>query len=121
MTPQFTEIIVPGVNFSLPEPQKRAFFSDFDSEFWKNGAFQRKVCSLEVAVNLKDLHLIFTALLVLGGALQVTRQQLFEWLQKVCTKIFGQNPAGSWNIHTFLVPTKVFRSQAFICAEKMNF
>jgi hypothetical protein len=35
--------------------------------------------------------------------------------------IIGQNPAGSWNIQISSVPTKSFRSIAFICAEKMNF
>jgi hypothetical protein len=27
--------------------------------------------------------------------------------------IFGQNPAGSWNIHIFLVLTQIFRAIAF--------
>ena len=72
MTPQFAGIIVPGVDFSLPEPQKHAIFTDFDSDLRKNGAFRRKVCSLEVAIKLKDLQFTFTTLLELVGALQVT-------------------------------------------------
>ena len=35
-------------------------------------------------------------------------------------KCWSQNPAGSWNIHIFSVPTQIFTSIAFICAEKMN-
>ena len=62
MTPQFAGIIVPGVDFSLPEPQKHAIFTDFGSDLRKNGAFRRKVCSLEVAIKLKDLQFTFTAL-----------------------------------------------------------
>jgi hypothetical protein len=46
MTPQFAGIIVSGVDFSLPEPQKHAIFTDFDSDLRENRAFQRKVCSL---------------------------------------------------------------------------
>ena len=72
MTPQFAGIIVPGVDFSLLEPQKHAIFTDFGSDLRKNGAFRRKVCSLEVRLNCQDLHFTFTALLELVGALQVT-------------------------------------------------
>ena len=62
-------IYLTGVNFGQPEPQKNAFFSDFGSELRKIRAFSRKVCSLEVAVKLKDLQFTFSALVVLVGAL----------------------------------------------------
>ena len=73
MTPLFTWISVTGVGFSQLKPQKSAFFTDFDSDLRKNGAFRRKVSSLEVAIKLKDLQFTFIALVVLVGALQVTR------------------------------------------------
>ena len=73
MTPQFVGISVPGVDFSQPELQKHAIFTDFGSELWKNSAFQRKVCSLEVGVNFQDLHFTFTALVVPVGAGRDTR------------------------------------------------
>ena len=73
MTPQFAGIIVPRVNFSHPEPQKHAIFTDFDSDLRQNGAFWRKVCSLEVVLKLKVLQLTLTALVCLGKPLQVTR------------------------------------------------
>ena len=68
MTPQFAGIIVPGVDFSLPEPQKQAFFTDFGSDLRKKRAFSRRVCSLEVRVNFQDLHFTFTALVWHGKA-----------------------------------------------------
>jgi hypothetical protein len=39
----------------------------------------------------------------------------------MCANIFGQNPAGSCNIHILLVPTKMSRSIAFICTERIKF
>ena len=69
MTPQFAGISVPRVNFSHPEPQKHAIFTDFGSDLRQNSAFQRTVCSLEVVLKLKVLQLTLTALVVLGGAL----------------------------------------------------
>ena len=72
MTPQFAGIIVPGVNLSQPEPQKSSIFTDFDSDLRKNGAFWRKVCSLEVVLKLKLLQLTFTALVYLVKPLQDT-------------------------------------------------
>ena len=73
MTPQFAGINVPGVNFSHPEPQKHAIFTDCDCDLRKNSAFQRKVCSLEVAIKLKDLQFTFTALVEPVGAGRDTR------------------------------------------------
>ena len=72
MTPQFAGIIVPGADFSPPEPQKLAIFTDFYSDLRQKRAFSGKVCSLEVGVNFQDLHFTFTALVELVGALQVT-------------------------------------------------
>jgi hypothetical protein len=63
---------VPGVNFSHPEPQKHAIFTDFDCDLWKNRAFQGKVCFLEVALKLKDLQFTFTAQVVPAGPLEDT-------------------------------------------------
>jgi hypothetical protein len=48
------------------------FFTDFDSDLRKMRAFSREVCSLEVALKLKDLQFTFTALLWLGKAPQDT-------------------------------------------------
>ena len=73
MTPLFTWISVPGVNFSQPEPQKSSFFTDFGSDLRKNRAFQGKVCFLEVALKLKVLQLTLTALVVPSGPLRDTR------------------------------------------------
>ena len=50
-----------GVNFSQPKAQKQAIFTDFDSDLRQNSAFQRKVCSLEVVTNFKDLQFTSTA------------------------------------------------------------
>ena len=74
MTPQFAGIIVPGVDFSLQEPQKHAIFTDFGSDLRKNGAFRRKVCSLEVRVNFQDLHFTFSSLVVPGCTSRDTGQ-----------------------------------------------
>ena len=65
-------ISFPGVNFGQPEPQKNAFFSDFGSDLRQNGGFRGSKCSLEVAVNLKDLQFTFSELARLGKALQDT-------------------------------------------------
>ena len=73
MTPQFAGIIVPGVDFSLPEPQKHAIFTDFGSDLRKKRAFSRKVCSLEVATNFEELQFTFSALVNLGKPLRDTR------------------------------------------------
>ena len=62
MTPQFAGIIVPGVNFSLSEPQENAFFTDFDSYLRQKRAFSGKVCSLEVATNFEKLQFTFSSL-----------------------------------------------------------
>ena len=72
MTPQFAGIIVPGVDFSLPEPQKHTFFTDFGSDLRKMRAFSRKVSSLEVRVNFQDLHFTFSSLVVPACALRDT-------------------------------------------------
>ena len=81
MTPQFAGIIVPGVDFSLLEPQKHAIFTDFGSDLWKNSAFQRKVCFLKVAVKLKDLQFTFSELPCLGKPTQDTYDSDF-WVEK---------------------------------------
>ena len=60
------------MNFSPPELQKHAIFTDFDSDLWKNGALPAKVCSLEVGVNFQDLHFTFCELARLGKATQDT-------------------------------------------------
>jgi hypothetical protein len=72
MTPLFTGISVPGVNFSQPEPQNISFFSDFDSELRKNGAFWGKVCSLEVVTNFEKLKFTFSSLALPDPALRDT-------------------------------------------------
>jgi len=72
MTPVFTWISVPGVNFSLTEPQKNAFFSDFGSDLQENGGFRGSKCFLEVAVKFKELQFTFSELAMLGNALEVT-------------------------------------------------
>jgi hypothetical protein len=64
MTPLLTGISVPGVNFSQPEPKNISFLTDFDSDLRENGAFWGKVCSLEVAIKLKDLQFTFSPLVV---------------------------------------------------------
>ena len=61
-----------GVNFSQPKAQKQAIITAFDEFLRKNGAFRRKVSSLEGVSNLKDLQFTFTALVVLGGSLRDT-------------------------------------------------
>jgi hypothetical protein len=66
MTPQFTGIIVSGVDYCQPKPQKHAIFTDFGSDLRKIRAFSRKVCSLEVALQLKVLQFTFSALVNLG-------------------------------------------------------
>jgi hypothetical protein len=77
MTPQVARISVPGVNFSQLKPQKSTFFTDFGSDLQKNGAFWRKVCSLEVALKLKVLQLTFTAQARPGKAPQDTHDSDF--------------------------------------------
>ena len=72
MTPLFTWISDPGVNFSQPEPQKSSFFTDFGSDLRKNRAFRGKVCFLEVALKLKDLQFTFSAQVVPVGPLEDT-------------------------------------------------
>jgi hypothetical protein len=72
MTPQFAGISVPGVDFSQPELQNISFFSDFDSELRKNGAFRGKVCSLEVATNFEKLQFTFSSLVLPDPALRDT-------------------------------------------------
>jgi hypothetical protein len=64
MTPQSAGINVTGVNFSHPEPQKHAIFTDFDSDLRKMRAFSRKVCSLEVATKFEELQFTFSSLVV---------------------------------------------------------
>ena len=64
MTPQFAGIIVPGVDFSLPEPQKHAIFTDFDSDLRQKRAFSGNVCSLEVAKKFKKLQFTFSSLVL---------------------------------------------------------
>jgi hypothetical protein len=65
MTPQFAGIIVPGVDFSQPEPQKYAFLQTL-TFLRKNGAFPAKECFLEVVPNFKYLQ-TFNTLEVLGA------------------------------------------------------
>ena len=62
MTPLFTGISGPGVDFSQAEPQKDAFFPDFGSDLQQNGAFWRSKYSLKVAIKLKVLQFTFSAL-----------------------------------------------------------
>ena len=52
--------------------QKFYTCTDFGSDLWKNGAFPAKVCSLEVGVNLQDLHFTFSELVEPVGALEDT-------------------------------------------------
>ena len=61
-----------GVNFSQPKPPKQAIFTDFDSDLRKNRAFSRKLSSLEVVSNFKDLQFTFIDLVGLVGALRDT-------------------------------------------------
>ena len=82
MTPRFTGINVPGVEFSQPEPQKHAFLSDFGSDLRKIRAFPRKVCSLEVVLKLKVLQFTFSDLVGLSGPPRDTTQLTFEWPRK---------------------------------------
>jgi hypothetical protein len=57
MTPLFNGIIVPGVNFSQPEPQNISLFTDFGSDLRENRAFWGKVCSqILKSSNLSFLH-----------------------------------------------------------------
>ena len=70
------------MDFSQPKPQKQAIFTDFDRDLRKNGAFRRKVCSLEVVTNFKDLQFTFTDLVVPGGPLQDTYDSDFLMAQK---------------------------------------
>ena len=70
------------VDFSQPKPQKQAIFTDFDSDLRKNCAFSRKVSSLEVVTNFKDLQFTFTELARLGKALQDTYDSDFWMAQK---------------------------------------
>ena len=74
MTPLFNGISVSGVDYSQPEPQKHAFFSDFGSDLRKIRAFPRKVCSLEVVMKLKVLQFTFSDLVWLVVALKDTGQ-----------------------------------------------
>jgi hypothetical protein len=121
MTPRFTGINVPGVEFSQTEPQKHAFFSDFGSDLRQNLAFSGSKYFLKVVLKLKVLQFTFTELVVPVGALQDTGKVLLRAPEKICKKIVGQNPFGSWNIHIFSSPPEKSSSIAFICAEKMNF
>ena len=66
MTTQFAGIIVPREDFSLPEPQKHASFTDFGSDLREKRAFSRKVSSLE------GLQFTFSELPWLGKATQDT-------------------------------------------------
>ena len=66
-----------GVDFSQPKPQKQAIFRDFDSDLRKNRAVSRKVSSLEVAWNFKDLQFTFTALVNPVKPLQDTHDSDF--------------------------------------------
>ena len=99
MTPSFSGIIVPGVEFSQTEPQKHAFLSGFGSDLRQIREFPGIVCFLKVALKLKVLQFTFTELVVPVGALQDTGKVLLRAPEKMCKKIVGQNPFGSWNIH----------------------
>jgi hypothetical protein len=66
MTPLFTWISVPRVNFSQPEPQNISFFTDFDSDLREKREFSGKVCSLEVATNFEKLQFTLSSLVVEG-------------------------------------------------------
>ena len=72
MPPQFVGIIVHGVDFSLPEPQKHAIFTDFGSDLQENGAKWGKVCSLEVATNFEKLQFTFSSLVLPGPPIRDT-------------------------------------------------
>jgi hypothetical protein len=72
MTPLFSGISVPRVDFSQPEPQKHAFFTDFGSDLWQNRGFSGSKYFLKVAMKLKDLQFTFTALVGPVGAGQDT-------------------------------------------------
>ena len=79
MNPQFAGIIVPGVDFSLLEPQKHAFFfTDFDSDLRQKRAFSGKVCSLEVATQFEELQFTFSSLVLCGPLLRDTGQGLLS-------------------------------------------
>jgi hypothetical protein len=72
MTHLFSGINVPGVDFSQPEPQKNAFFTDFGSDLRQNGGFRGSKYFLKVVIKLKDLQFTFTALVGLVGPLRDT-------------------------------------------------
>jgi hypothetical protein len=72
MTPLFSGITVPGVDFSQSEPKKNAFFTDFGSDLWQNGAFWRSKYFLKVVIKSKDLQFTFTELVCPGLPLQDT-------------------------------------------------
>ena len=92
-------LIHPGVDYSQLEPQKHAFLSDFGSDLRQNLGFPGLVCSLEVVLKLKVLQFTFSELARLTKALQDTGKLLLNAPEKMCKKIVGQNPFGSWNIH----------------------
>ena len=99
MTPQFTGISVSGVDYSQTEPQKHAFFSDFGSDLRQNGGERGSKYFLKVVMKLKVLQFTFTALARPGKALEDTGKLLLNAPEKMCKKICGPNPFGSWNIH----------------------
>jgi hypothetical protein len=72
MTPLFSGISVPGVDFSQPEPQKNAFFSDFGSDLRKIRAFSGSKYFLKVVIQLRDLQFTFSEVAWLGLALRDT-------------------------------------------------
>jgi hypothetical protein len=74
MTPLLTGISVPRVDYSQPEPQNHAFFSDFGSDLQQNGAFWRSKYFLKVVLKLKVHQFTFSELARLGKALQDTGQ-----------------------------------------------
>jgi hypothetical protein len=55
-----------------------------------------------------------------GVAAEIQDSDFLSEKKYIYWDIFGKNPAGSWNIHIFLVPTQIFSAIAFICAEKMS-
>ena len=73
---------VPRVDFSLPEPQKHAIFTDFGSDLRKNGAFRGKVCSLEVGTDFEKLQFTFSSLVDAGWNSQDTYDSDFWVAQK---------------------------------------
>ena len=99
MTPLLTGISVPGVNSCQPELQKHAIFTDFGSDLRKIREFPGMVCFLKVVLKLKVLQFTFTELVTPGKALEDTGKLLLSAPEKMCKKIVGQNPFGSWNIH----------------------